>query len=177
MENNQRIGYMLHSKNIKTSSKFDDLWYTLIAYFCYLQCAYATVSSNTDCRWTISTWRNSWISHLVAYTSRCWNLSVTLLFIVSRSLAHAAEADLQCSICSKKSITCGSVHGHPRGASEPATHPRWPPFGVTINKQFEFSWGNNKKISGNLCLQAQNTLRMHSYSWELSWSQGSNITW
>lgn len=43
------------------------------------------------------------------------------------------------SRCSRKSMTTVSVQGAPKGASPPATHPRWPPFGVTINKQFGFS--------------------------------------
>jgi hypothetical protein len=36
-------------------------------------------------------------------------------------------------------IISGSVQGHPNGASGPAIHPRWPPYGVTTSKQFGFS--------------------------------------
>ena len=48
---------------------------------------------------------------------------------------------------SRYSITIGSVHGHPNGASSPATHPRWPPFGVTISRQFGFAWNNREQDS------------------------------
>lgn len=147
VEDNQRIGSMLQSMN---SPKFDDLWYI---HYCLIRqcliCAYIKMmeySNSTPC----------------CYTSRCWNLSVIPLFIVSWLLAHAAEANLSCSIYSKKSITCGSVHGHPRGASGPATQPRWPPLGVTIIIQFEFSWGNNTKLSCNVCLQAQTKYIVHA---------------
>lgn len=55
----------------------------------------------------------------------------------------AGALDAWLSKCTRKSITKGSGHGAPKGASGPATHPRWPPLGVTINKQFGFSCHDN----------------------------------
>lgn len=50
-------------------------------------------------------------------------------------------------MCWRYSMTTGSVQGAPNGASSPATQPRWPPAGVTINKQFGFSWNRGLHIT------------------------------
>ena len=65
----------------------------------------------------------------------CWSKPSALL-------EDERALDAPISRCSRKSVTTVSVQGAPKGASSPATHPRWPPFGVTINKQFGFSWEN-----------------------------------
>lgn len=59
-------------------------------------------------------------------------------------LLEERAPDFPLSRCWRKSMTTGSVQGAPNGASGPATHPRWPPLGVTINIQFGLSWNNSK---------------------------------
>lgn len=79
------------------------------------------------------------------YTSRLFKPS-EICCTSFRSLKHGKALDEALSRCSRKSITTGSVHGDPKGASGPATHPRWPPLGVNINKQFGFAWDNSDRL-------------------------------
>lgn len=79
---------------------------------------------------------------LFIYTSRWWRPCVLTILLTSfRLVEDTTLENLVCSKRSKKSITMGSVHGAPRGASPPATQPKWPPLGVTISIQFGFFWG------------------------------------
>lgn len=65
---------------------------------------------------------------------------------VVKSVEEAEALDFWFSKYMRKSITKGSVHGKPRGAPGPATHPRCPPLGVTINIQFGFSCNNSHRL-------------------------------
>ena len=78
------------------------------------------------------------VSCLLGYTSRWCMASVECC---PPSVPPCDAGALHAPLCrySRKSITIVSVQGAPSGASLPAIHPRWPPFGVTISKQFGFS--------------------------------------
>lgn len=82
------------------------------------------------------------------------------------------------SRCSRKSMTTGSVQGAPSGASAPATHPKWPPLGVTINKQFGFSWYKFRefrvKIANSYRCTLQAAVEMELLS-DAIWSQEEKV--
>lgn len=78
------------------------------------------------------------VSCLLGYTFR-WCMASVECCTPSVPLCDAGASHAPLCRYSRKSITIVSVQGAPSGASLPAIHPRWPPLGVTMSRQFGFS--------------------------------------
>lgn len=96
----------------------------------------------------------------------------------SCAFAKAAGSLTPSSRASRYCIASGSVQGHPNGASGPATHPKWPPYGVTTSKQFGFACMQNfsKLVDLGKLSYASTSAKSHAYIWKLEmYDTGTHI--